>query len=607
MTSSALPRSNARSLILKLFSRLSETRKFQLFLLLLLSIASAFLEVVSLSAVLPLIALATGGASLSTPSQLLAFFDLASLPSIISDNIVAVFSIILIIASVVSGVFRIANLFAIQRVSALVGTDLSSAIYDELLNKPYSYHVGTNSSRIISTLGPQVVRSVLAIASILSGISGLILSSLIILSLFVVNARLALASVALIGLLFALLLAITKKTIRLNSYFIADSEKAQLKALQEGLGSIRDVILDSTQDQYLSYYYFHDRRLRLKRSNNAFLTSLPRYVVDTILVITISVFILAVSLNSGMLRVVSWSSLGFFVLASQKLLPCMQQIFSAVSTVSSYKADLESVLSLIPRKIIVRPKVASLVSAQKTGLFKLSNSIDLKDLSFAYGSSTRDVLKNINLSIRKGSRVGIVGKSGCGKSTFLDILMGLLNPTAGRLEVDGLLVSDSRGLSDYAMAWRSCISHVPQTVYLVDGTIMANIALGISPEEVNIDRVLESARKAELLDLIDSLPDGLSTNVGERGVKLSGGQRQRIGIARALYKKCSILLLDEATSALDDQTEKALMETVGNLSAEMTIVMVSHRVSTLRSCDTFICLTSGAVSVTESFADFQKL
>jgi len=230
---------------------------------------------------------------------------------------------------------------------------------------------------------------------------------------------------------------------------------------------------------------------------------------------------------------------------------------------------------------------------------RLEKSIVFKDISFAYTKNSSLVLDGVTFNIAKGSRVGIIGSTGSGKSTMLDLLMGLLKPTKGMFKIDGNLIK-----SDLCIAsWRKSVAHVPQAIFLSDATISENIAFGIPFENIDFDRVQASAKKAQIADFIEGRPEGYDALVGERGVRLSGGQRQRIGIARALYKNASVLIFDEATSALDNETEHAIMETINGLSKDITTFMIAHRLTTLRTCSQIIELKSGVVNRVGTYQD----
>lgn len=264
-------------------------------------------------------------------------------------------------------------------------------------------------------------------------------------------------------------------------------------------------------------------------------------------------------------------SLGVLALAAQKLLPIMQQIFVSWTSLQSGKAGLNDILLLLNQQM---PKN----NIRSKDIF-FRKSITLKDISFRYSKDDQWILHNVNLEIKKGQIVGVIGKTGGGKSTLIDILMGLLEPSKGSIFIDGIALNQSNYRS-----WKAHISHVPQFIFLADSSIKENIAFGVPAEEIDDNLINYAAEKAQLLDFINTLPKGYDTIIGERGIRLSGGQRQRIGIARAFYKKSEIIILDEATSSLDNETESSVMAGIEEIQGDITVIVIAHRLSTLKSC-----------------------
>jgi ATP-binding cassette subfamily B protein len=284
--------------------------------------------------------------------------------------------------------------------------------------------------------------------------------------------------------------------------------------------------------------------------------------------------------------------LGVLAFGAQRLLPVMQQAYASWSSIQGGKASLQDALDLLDQPL---PDHINNLSFQ---VLKFKKQIAIKQLSFRYGNTTPYILKELDFKISKGSRVGFIGSTGSGKSTLLDIIMGLLQPTEGFLEVDEELITKQNQRS-----WHSHIAHVPQAIFLSDGTIEENIAFGVPRHLIDRKRVLRSAEQAQISESIESWPNKYQTLVGERGVRLSGGQRQRIGIARALYKQADVIILDEATSALDNDTEEAVMKVINNLNPDLTIMIVAHRISTLRNCSQIIKLNNGRIESICSYSD----
>jgi ABC-type bacteriocin/lantibiotic exporter with double-glycine peptidase domain len=274
-----------------------------------------------------------------------------------------------------------------------------------------------------------------------------------------------------------------------------------------------------------------------------------------------------------------------------RLMPLLQHLYMVWSTVAGHKSTLEDVAKLI--KDSAGPPVA-----QAGQPLSFTEAIRFQKVSFRYVAAGPDVLRDIDLCIGKGQRIGLIGNTGGGKSTANDLLMGLLEPTAGQITVDGVPLTGQARLQ-----WQAHIGHVSQSIYLADCSVAENIAFGQNPKDIDCQRIRATARQAQIADYIESLPGQYETRVGERGVRLSGGQRQRIGIARALYKNADVLVFDEATSALDNATEQAIMQAIANLSKDITVILIAHRFSTLRNCELIIELHNGRLARICSYQD----
>jgi ATP-binding cassette subfamily B protein len=277
-------------------------------------------------------------------------------------------------------------------------------------------------------------------------------------------------------------------------------------------------------------------------------------------------------------------------------LPALQQCYATLSSLRGAEASLREVVRLLEQPI------PSDVSDDRTvAKLPFDKAIELKSVTFGYAGHVLTVLKEVNLKICRGERIGIIGTTGSGKSTLIDIIIGLLSPTEGVIEIDGHSLT-----AENLRAWQSQIAHVPQSIYLFDGTIEENIAFGVPMNSIDRIRVRDAAQRAKIHEVIEELPDGYQTVVGERGVRFSGGQRQRIGIARALYKNAKVLVLDEATSALDNETEAAIMDTMVDIGRELTFLIIAHRLTTLSCCDRVVELNHGEINRVGSFESIVK-
>jgi ATP-binding cassette subfamily B protein len=316
-----------------------------------------------------------------------------------------------------------------------------------------------------------------------------------------------------------------------------------------------------------------------------FLSTFPRYALEALGLVAIAVLggLLVLQRGSGSAVI---PLLGALALGAQRLLPALQQIYGGWANLNSWSASLAAVLELLEQPLPQQQAVAEPLPLQQ--------SLQLQAVRFRYAPELLEVLQGVDLEIRRGERIGLIGSTGSGKSTLVDLLMGLLPPSGGRLLVDGQDLHDPAHAERLA-GWRAAVAHVPQSIYLADSSIAENIAFGVPRQAIDLALVKRAAEQAQIAGFIESSPEGYGSYVGERGIRLSGGQRQRIGIARALYKQASVIVMDEATSALDTSTEEAVMEAVEGLSRDLTMLMIAHRLSTVRRCDRVVRLDHGTV------------
>ena len=561
------------SLLLGIWGHLSRRRRLQFCLLLVVMLASGVAEMLSLGAVLPFMAV------LSDP-QLLWQDQIVKEVSIkigiTSANelllpVTLLFSFVVVFASFV----RLTNLWLNGRLAAAVGSDLSIEAYRLTLYQPYEVHVRRNSASVITATTTQIGLTSASISHLLQLITSAIVASGLLIGLLVIDAPIAITAAALIGAVYGVLALTTRLQLLSNGRKISEASSQQLKVLQEGLGAIRDVLLDGSQPAYLKMYRQADDPLRRLSARNGFLASFPRFALEAIGMIGIILLggFLVLERGSGAAVI---PLLGALALGAQRLLPALQQVYSSWCALTSFNAAMESVLALLNQPL---PKVMSMAEP-----LPLRDGIKLQGIHFRYEMEQPDVLRGLNLDIRSGERIGLIGSTGSGKSTTIDLIMGLLAPTAGKLLVDEKNLHDPEH-PELIESWRAAIAHVPQSIYLADSTIAENIAFGVTREKIDLARIKEAAFKAQISGFIESIPEGYDSFVGERGIRLSGGQRQRIGIARALYKQAKVLVFDEATSALDNDTEAAVMEAVQGLSNDLVVIMIAHRLGTLATCD----------------------
>jgi ATP-binding cassette subfamily B protein len=459
-----------------------------------------------------------------------------------------------------------------------------------------------NSSELISGITGKVTDTIVIVNQLLTLFNCLVLLPLIAIALFVIDARVAGLATLGFGGGYMVITWMTRRRLRINSQRIDFEHTQVVKALQEGLGGIRDVLLDGTQSVYCDTYSKADHALRRANGNNIFIGYSPRFAMEALGMVLIAALALGMSRTAGSMET-ALPVLGTLALGAQRLLPVLQQGFAAWATIAGTQMSLAKTLELLEQPL---PESALAPAAVP---LSFEDKIRFNAVRFRYGEDGPWVLDDFSLTIRKSERVGFVGSTGSGKSTALDLLMGLLTPVDGEVLVDGEPV-----IGDRVRAWQRTIAHVPQSIFLADASLAENIAFGVPRAQIDMGRVRQAARQAQIADFIEGRRDGYDALVGERGIRLSGGQRQRIGIARALYKRASVLIFDEATSALDSATEQSVMDAIEGLDRDLTIVLIAHRITTVRRCDVIVELGHGRViaqgtydQLLDSSASFRRM
>jgi ATP-binding cassette, subfamily B, bacterial PglK len=555
-------------------------RRFQLVGLGLLMVVGAVAELASLGAVVPFLTLLSDPAAALGSAPLQRIFGRSAdwSPQQILLPATVVFAAI---ASLAAGI-RIVLLWATNKFVFGLGHDLGVDVYNRTLHQPYGFHVARNTSEIIAGIHKvhQVATAVLS--PMLQGGVSLVLGTAILAMLFAIDAAVAGAAAVSFGVTYGIISWAGRRRLVNNSAIISRAFSHRVQAVQEGLGGIRDVLLDGSQAVHVERFRRVDLAFREAQIANNIIGGAPRYFVEAFGISIIAVLAYVTAARPGGL-VGALPVLGALAFGAQKLMPLLQQVYQSWSLYAGNRQVTMDVVELLeqplPREVDYRSSRAHI---------RFEHDLALDDVSFRYRVDGPWVLRGVDVRIARGGRVGFVGRTGSGKSTLLDIVMGLLQPTTGTVLVDGQPLSDNN-----RRAWQARIAHVPQHVFLADATLAENIAFGVEPGAIDMVRVRDAARQAQIDDFIEAAPAGYQTPAGERGVQLSGGQRQRIGIARALYRDADILVLDEATSALDDATESAVMKAIEGLGSEMTVLIIAHRLTTLSGCDIVIRLTDG--------------
>ena len=575
--------------IRELFGYISKKRKIQFSLLLMLTVLSSFAEVISLGAVVPFIGILTEPERVYEQAGFQWVIEALQISS--PRELVLPLTMAFAIAAVVAGCLRLFLLWAGIRLGNATGADLGIKIFQKTLYQSYKVHISRHSSEVISVITQKVGTATSILISMVTFFTSLVLFIAILATLLATDPVVAIVACISFGSAYFFIAWKTRKQIVSNSRQIANEQTRVIRSLQEGLGAIRDVLLNNAQSVYLNLYRSSILQLQKARSENTFINQAPRFVMEALGLVLIALLSFTLSKREGGMSE-ALPLLALLALGAQRLLPLMQQIYGNWTVLAGSKASLQDVLDFLEL-----PDTESIHNSEKK-VMSFKKKIVFSNVSFKYDDNLPEVLMNLNLEINRGDRVGFMGETGSGKSTLLDLLMGLLEPGSGKIYVDDCAVDKSNRCS-----WQRVIAHVPQHIFLSDVSFTENIAFGIHVDKIDIQLVKDAADQSRISDFIEAKPEKYHTNVGERGVRISGGERQRIGIARALYRKAKILVFDEATSALDNKTEQEVMQAIDGLSDDLTVLIIAHRLSTLKNCDKIVELRNGSINRIGTYED----
>lgn len=551
---------------------LNQSEKLNLWVLIFLLILSVFLEAMGIGMILPLISI------LIEPEIIISFFlQFEFFPKYVLDDrnlflqlivlfIVLVFTLKAIILTIFTKVY-IKFGYSLQY-------SISKRLYWKYLKSTYDFHVNSNTSTLIRNINIEITN---LIKGYFFAAIQLFTETFIIFGIMIVLLYLQFKLTLIIVVYFSLIILPYLIFIRKKNREWGDNrqfyEDQQIKDLQSSFGGIRDVIINNAYDYFAKSFYNCTFQKIKNNENQDFAISLPRLWIEQLSVLCICAYIFIYSTTSGSLSSIL-PAIGIFTASAFRILPSLNRIINSYQNFRFYSP----VIDLIHMELKDFSVIEEMQSSKNLKQINFSKKIEFSDVSFNYQNSKNQVLKNINFVINKGDKIGISGESGSGKSTFLDLFMGLIHPTYGQIMIDG------NNLNQIQSNWRTIIGYVPQYVFLTDSTIAENVAFGLDKEIIDYKKVENILNDIGLNKFILNLPDGLNTVIGERGVKLSGGQKQRLGIARALYRSPKILVLDEATSSLDEQTEKLITDCLNEKFKDLTIIIVAHRINAFKFC-----------------------
>ncbi|WP_416137158.1 ABC transporter ATP-binding protein [Halomonas sp. HK25] len=585
--------------IKQLYSLLTAEQRRRLLLLQVLVVLMAFAELASIAAIGPFMAVVGNMSHLEGEGTLGRIYSLSGA----DDPTIFLFWLGLAVLCVL-GVATSVSIFTTWRLSLYshqVGAELSTRLYKHYMQQHWLFHTNGSSSQLTNKIAQECRRVTDNVLTPLMQINAKIVVALFIsIAIFLFNPWVALSGLLVFGCLYWALYRTVRRKLLRNGNLVSATNGQRFKLMNEGFGGIKDTLLLGRQGDFNRRFENTSRQLGRAQGVTKALSQAPRYLMELVafgaVIMLVLYLLVAHDGNLGTILPI----LSVYALAGFKLLPAFQQIYSGMATVrgniasfKSLKEDLEASQGGESIKITKKKTGKNhVVQGDDSHHVKWmpEDCIRLENVTFSYPGKNETALDDLNITIPVNGIIGLVGASGSGKSTAIDILLGLIDPERGHLMLDNEPLTPSRRRS-----WQNSVGFVAQSIFLADSSIRENIAFGLPPEEIDDDKVLRAAQMAHLDELLERLPDGLETRVGERGIQLSGGQRQRIGIARALYDDAEVLVLDEATSALDGITERMVMDAIHDFSGKKTIIMIAHRLATVKPCDCIYLMESGRV------------
>ena len=584
---------NLMNSLKSLWNNFSVKRKLQLASITLATFITAILDLVSIGSIMPFISVIMDSeATFNNPSfnEYFTYYGYSS-----GEEIILPLTYFFISINIIAAIVKIIIFWFQNKISVLCGNDLSRLAYAKTIYQPFEIHIKRNSGDIISSIVNNVNITVFGVLyMVLLFISSLIFSLAILGGILIVDPIISLIALATLCFFYIPISIFLKGRLERNSKIVDLGQKKIVRFIQEALGGIRNLILDKSHEFFINKYNEIDFSLRDAVAENKFLGSVPRYVIEALVVILMALLGLYYAYQPNGMSA-GLPILGFIALASQKLIPNMQQIYRCYASIAGSKENLDDTLKILNQDLVTNDQDRA---SQKE--IKNFHKLSLQNISFRYTNDDPLIFDNISLDIYKGEKVGIVGITGGGKSTLIDLILGLLKPESGQIFID------DNNIENVKSSWQKMISHVPQDVYYSDDSFAKNIAFGSDIKNINQDKLIEASKDARILDYIMKQENDFNHSLGESGVQLSGGQKQRLGIARALYKDSSLIIFDEATSALDENTEKDVVNSIQSIDSKKTVLIIAHRLSTIKHADRIVSVDNGKINIYDSFAEYEK-
>ena len=572
--------------IKQLFVLLTDKQLKQFYLLQVLVVIMAFTELLGIASIAPFMALVGDISILETNGIFAQLYKMSGLNN--PMDFLFYTGVIVLVMLAFSTVISMFTTWKLSIFGARIGTEIADRLYSYYMQQSWQFHASGSSAQLTKQVSTEAARiSSQIVQPLMIMNSKLVLALFISISIVIYDPVIAILGLFIFSLAYFVLYRLVRQKLESNGQQLSEVSTQRFRLMNEGFGGIKDVLLLNRSHDFITRFHDSGKVFARAQGTNIAISQVPRYFIELIAFgAMISLVLVLIKVHSGNLGEVL-PILAVYALAAFKLLPALQQIYSSLSQIKGNTAAFEAVKDDLERSFDSQKTSSDTVVSTP---IDLKRSIKLSNIEFSYPGKERPAVDGVNMSIPVNSVIGLVGSSGSGKSTLIDLLLGLLTPQQG-----GIYVDDVRITAYNKRAWQDLLGFVPQSIFLSEGSIAENIAFGIPAKDISLKQVNKALNLANLTELVEQLPDGVNTRVGERGVQLSGGQRQRIGIARALYHEAEVLVFDEATSALDGITEKIVMDAIHEFSGQKTIVMIAHRLKTVEKCDLIYFMEHGKI------------
>lgn len=589
------------AVVRKLIAHLSRRERWQLYFLLVVMIVVAAVEVIGIASILPFMAVVTNPEVIHTNPRLNEVYGLLGFQS--EQTFLTFLGFMVLGLLVFSNLIKAFGYWFTLRYNSLLNYALARRLLASYMARPYSFFLNRNTAELGKNVLTEANNVIIQVVSPLTDIiSSSLVTLTIIVLLIVVNPAIALSIAAVLGGAYGTVYLLAHHKLTEIGQQQVELNFRKYKLAGEALSGIKDLKVLSREETFLGRFATYARCHATNIVRLGLIAEMPKYAFEIVAFGGILLVVLYL-LGSGKQAEQLVPLLALYAFAGYRLMPALQRLFSAVTTLQHGVAALDVLhLDLTGEAGVPCEPEARFAAAAEVAALPFRERLQLRNISFRYEGAPSPSVRNIDLEIESNTTVGLVGPTGCGKTTLVDLILGLLSPSKGKLLVDGVEIT-----ADNLAAWQKNMGYVPQHIYISDDTITRNIAFGVPDNEIDFDAVRHAAQTANLAQFVETeLPRGFDTEIGEHGVRLSGGQRQRIGIARALYRDPSILVMDEATSALDGNTEENVMHAVHNLSRKKTIILIAHRLTTVRECNVIFFLEQGSIKAKGCYDDLMQ-